>query len=42
MKYKGRSYLHTEWLTEEEINAPGKNMKNKINRFNKAHNQRLL
>lgn len=42
VKYRGRSYFHTEWLTEEEINALGKNMKNKINRFNKAHNQRLI
>jgi hypothetical protein len=23
------------------MNAPGKNKKNKVNRFNKAHNQRL-
>ena len=37
IKYKARSYLHTAWLTELEINNLGKNMKNKINRFNKAH-----
>ena len=42
IKYRGRSYLHTEWLTEEEINSLGKNMRNKINRFNKAHNEKLL
>ena len=42
VKYRGRSYLHTEWLIEEELIGLGKNMKNKINRFNKAHNQKLL
>ena len=41
VKYKGRSYLHTQWLTEQEALAVGKNMKNKMNRFAKAHQERL-
>ncbi len=42
MKYKGRSYLHSEWLTKSEMEQFGKPMKNKINRFNKTFNQRIL
>ena len=42
VKFKGRSYLHVEWVKEEDTLGMGKNMRNKLNRFNKAHQARLL
>lgn len=33
--------MHCNWLTEPEIEALGRPMKNKINRFNKTFNQKL-
>lgn len=41
IKFKNRSYLHVEWLTEEELTEIVKNPKNKINRFNKNFKKRL-
>lgn len=41
VKYKNRSYLHTEWLTEQEMESSGKNVKGKLNRFNKVFAQRM-
>jgi chromodomain-helicase-DNA-binding protein 7 len=33
VKFKGRSYLHTQWLPEDEILEDGRNGKLKLNRF---------
>ncbi|CAD8088106.1 unnamed protein product [Paramecium sonneborni] len=40
IKFKNRSYLHTEWLDEERI-LEEKNGKQKINRFNKVFEKRI-
>ncbi|CAD8164733.1 unnamed protein product [Paramecium pentaurelia] len=40
VKYKNRSYLHTEWLNEDRI-LDEKNGKQKINRFNKVFQKRI-
>lgn len=42
IKFKNRSYLHVEWLTEEELAEQVKNPRNKINRFNKNFHKRLV
>jgi len=41
IKFRGRSYLHTEWMTETELIENVKSPKNKINRFNKTFYKRL-
>lgn len=41
IKYRGKSYLHVEWLTENELVQTVKSPKNKINRFNKTFLKRL-
>lgn len=41
IKYRGRSYLHVEWLTEDEIYENVKSPKNKITRFNKTFMKKL-
>jgi len=33
------SYLHTKWLSEEEINKDKYNSKNKLNKFKKSNIQ---
>ena len=41
IKYKDYSYLHCEWHDEAEVLAVGKNIKNKLNRFNKTFEKRM-
>ncbi len=41
IKFKETSYLHCEWFPEADLLAVGKNIKNKINRFNKAFEKRI-
>jgi len=42
IKFKETSYLHCEWFPEADLLAVGKNIKNKINRFNKAFEKRMM
>lgn len=41
VKYKEYSYLHVEWLDEQEI-VNSKSGKNKLNRFTKTFEKKLL
>jgi len=42
VKFKDYSYLHCKWIDEAELYANNKNAKNKINRFNKNFEKKLL
>ena len=51
MKYKGHSYLHTDWISHEDVPSAGKvnntilylkGIKNKLNRFLKNFEIRQL
>lgn len=41
VKYKDWSYLHVDWLDENEIVADSQPGKNKLNRFNKAFEKKI-
>lgn len=41
VKYKDYSYLHLEWISEEEIASDSKGGKNKLKRFNKNFEQKI-
>jgi hypothetical protein len=41
VKYKDYSYLHLEWISEEEIINDSKGGKNKLNRFNKMFDKKI-
>lgn len=41
VKLKDYSYLHCEWIGEEEVVSLGKFGKGKLNRFNKVFDQRI-
>ncbi len=41
IKYKEYSYLHCEWMDEDQLLSIGKNIKNKLNRFNKTFEKKL-
>ncbi|KAM3144240.1 hypothetical protein pb186bvf_003702 [Paramecium bursaria] len=41
VKYRDRSYLHTEWMSEAEILSE-RNGKQKLNRFNKVFEKRVI
>lgn len=41
IKFRGKSYLHVEWMTEDELIQSVKSPKNKINRFNKTFLKRI-
>lgn len=41
VKFKEYSYLHCEWIAEDEILGMGKLGKNRLQRFNKQFNQKL-
>jgi hypothetical protein len=42
VKYKNYSYRHCDWLTENEIVDSDKTGKNKLGRFNKQFEERIL
>ena len=42
VKYKEYSYLHCDWIEESDLLATGKNIKNKLNRFNKTFEKRAM
>lgn len=42
VKYKDYSYLHCKWIDEIELISTNKNAKNKINRFNRNFEKKLL
>lgn len=41
VKYKDYSYLHLEWISEDEIVNDSKGGKNKLNRFNKMFDKKI-
>lgn len=41
VKYKDYSYLHLEWISEEEIISDSKGGKSKLNRFNKNFERKI-
>jgi hypothetical protein len=42
VKLKDYSYLHCEWIPGDEIAELGKASRNKLNRFNKVFDQKIL
>jgi hypothetical protein len=42
VKFKNRSYLHLAWLSEPDLIDTAKSAKNKLNRFNKTFDRRLI
>ena len=42
VKFNDFSYLHCEWITEEDILSMGKTGKNKLNRFNRSFEKKML
>jgi len=42
VKYKEYSYLHCEWFDEDQILSIGKDIKNKLNRFNKTFEKKMM
>lgn len=42
VKLKGYSHRHCEWINGEEINELGKVSRNKLNRFNKMFDQKIM
>ena len=41
VKFHEFSYLHCEWIKEEDILSMGKTGKNKLNRFNRAFDKKI-
>ncbi|KRX04912.1 Chromo domain protein [Pseudocohnilembus persalinus] len=42
VKYKDWSYLHVDWLEEKDVINETTSMKNKLNRFNKAFDRKVM
>lgn len=42
VKYKDWSYLHVDWLEEKDVINETTSMKNKLNRFNKAFDRKIM
>jgi hypothetical protein len=42
VKFKEYSYMHCDWMDEADLLNTGKNIKNKLNRFNKTFEKKLM